>query len=523
MLKTLARIAALAGLVLGGTAEAQAPAAGTQPRTTLTVALAIQDLGRLDPHLAVGSSDRTVINWMFTGLVRFRPGEANPAFIEPDLAERWTSSADGKEWTFFLRRGVQCHHGYGELTAEDVVYSLRRAADRARSAFSGDFAAVSSVEAVDPYTVRVRLSQALPAFLGLVTNYQGGQIVCKRAAEEMGENFVRRPIGTGPYMFAEYQPQQFIRLVANPQYFRGAPKLREIVVRFLTSDSTRDLAFQNGEVDMIVGRQEEQWIERMRRLPGTVVAVMEPSELNTLHLNITQPPLNDIRVRQAIATAIDRRALVQFRGPTAHREARSVVPIGNLGFAEDLTLVPADPARARALLAEAGYPNGITLRSVASSYPGLLPISEAVQGQLRRAGITLELTVVEHATYHQQIRQDLSAVTLYQAARFPVADFYLTHFYYSRSIVGTPTAITNFSHCNVADAEIEAARSETNPERQRTLWREAQVKILAALCGIPMFEGLQVWAYRANLDLGYELHGNLNLSIPITELTQFRN
>jgi peptide/nickel transport system substrate-binding protein len=484
MLNTLARIAALGGLLLAGhAAHAQAPAAATQPRTTLTVALAIQDLGRLDPHLAVGSSDRTVINWMFTGLVRFRPGEANPAFIEPDLAERWTSSADGKEWTFFLRRGVQCHHGYGELTAEDVVYSLRRAADRARSAFSGDFAAVSTVEAVDPYTVRVRLSQALPAFLGLVTNYQGGQIVCKRAAEEMGENFVRRPIGTGPYMFAEYQPQQFIRLVANPQYFRGGPKLREIVVRFLASDSTRDLAFQNGEVDMIVGRQDEQWIERMRRLPGTVVAVMEPSELNTLHLNITQPPLNDIRVRQAIAAAIDRRALVQ----------------------------------------EAGHPNGITLRSIASSYPGLLPISEAVQGQLRRAGITLELAVVEHATYHQQIRQDLSPVTLYQAARFPVADFYLTHFYYGRSIVGTPSAITNFSHCNVADAEIEAARSETNPERQRALWREAQVKILAALCGIPMFEGLQVWAYRATIDLGYELRGNLNLSIPLTELTQFRN
>src|SRR5439155_24077933 len=113
--------------------------------------------------------------------------------------------------------------------------------------------------------------------------------------------------------------------------------------------------------------------------------------LNTLQLTITQPPLNDIRVRQAIAYAIDRRALTQFRGATAHREARSVVPIGNLGFAEDLTLPPYDPARARALLAEAGYPNGITLRSVASSYPGLLPISEAVQGQLRRAGITLEL------------------------------------------------------------------------------------------------------------------------------------
>ena len=97
-----------------------------QPKTTLTVGIAAQDVGRLDPHFAVSSIDRIPVAWMFDGLVRFPPGSIDPAKIEPDLAERWEASADQKTWTFHLRRGVQFHGGYGEMTADDVVFSLKR-------------------------------------------------------------------------------------------------------------------------------------------------------------------------------------------------------------------------------------------------------------------------------------------------------------------------------------------------------------------------------------------------------------
>jgi peptide/nickel transport system substrate-binding protein len=191
-------------------------------------------------------------------------------------------------------------------------------------------------------------------------------------------------------------------------------------------------------------------------------------------------------VRQAIAVAIDRRALVQFRGATAHREARSVVPIGNLGFAEDLTLVPPiRRARARSWR-RPGFPTASPCARSRRAIPGCCRSPRRSRASCgapaSRSSSRSSSTPLSPAD-----PPDLSPVTLYQAARFPVADFYLTHFYYSRSIVGTPTAITNFSHCNVADAEIEAARTETDPARQRALWREAQVKILAALCGVPMF------------------------------------
>ena len=151
----------------------------------------------------------------------------------------------------------------------------------------------------------------------------------------------------------------------------------------------------------------------------------------------------------------------------------------------------------------------------------MLSTIEVVQALFAESGITLDLTLVEHATFHAQIREDLSQVVHYSAARFPVADVYLTQFFYGPSTVGTPTAVTNFSHCDVADAEIAAARVETDPARQLELWAEAQQKIMDAVCGIPIYQNLQLWAWKDTLDLGVEVNGSLNLSPPVTELARF--
>ena len=122
----------------------------------------------------------------------------------------------------------------------------------------------------------------------------------------------------------------------------------------------------------------------------------------------------------------------------------------------------------------------------------------------------------------QQIRQDLSPLVYYAAARFPVADIYLSQFFHSRSIVKTPTAVTNFSHCAVADAEIDQARVETDPQKQLALWHAAQRKIIEQLCGVPLFETLLVFARHSSLDYGYELKGSMSLGPLITEATRFK-
>lgn len=113
------------------------------------------DITTLDPIRATQTTDVVLVGWLYNGLVRFRPGSADPNDLEPDLAKSWETSADGKSWTFHLREGVKFHGQWGELTAADVVFSLTRAADPKRSTFASDFAGVESIAAIDDYTVRI--------------------------------------------------------------------------------------------------------------------------------------------------------------------------------------------------------------------------------------------------------------------------------------------------------------------------------------------------------------------------------
>jgi peptide/nickel transport system substrate-binding protein len=515
MRKILVAVLAFAGFLLAGEAEAQ--------KKTLVIGMGSADAGKLDPHIASTTPDKGLLQYIFNGLVRMKPGQISPDTIEPDLAESWSSNPAGTEWTFHIRHGVQCHWNYGEFTAEDAAYSIKRAANKATSSYSNDFSSVVSADAVDPYTLKITLKNPVAGFLGYVANINGGNMVCKKAAEEMGDGFSKKPVGTGPFMFAEYQPQQFVRLVANKQYFRGAPMLDEIMYRYIPSDASRDLAFQSGELDMIYGKQDQSWVDRTKQTPGVRVLAMEPGELSTLFLNFTEKPLDDIRVREAIAYGVDRKAIVAFKGAGTSREAVSVVPSGYLGTDEQAPLFPYDPAKAKELLKEAGYPDGVTVKTIHTTLTGMETFIEAIQAQLKKIGVNLDIELVEHATYHAQIRKDLSPLVHYQAARFPVADVYLTQFYDSASTVGAPKAVTNFSHCNFADDEIRTARVETDPAKQKELWKTAQEKIIKAVCGVPVYEQLQLWAWKDNLDLGYDLKGSLNLAPPVTEKTHFLN
>lgn len=492
----------------------------TQAKDSLTFSGAGKDVGQLDPHLSTKSHDKILFGMMFNGLVRFKPGSMDPKQIEPDLATHWKVSNQGLVWTFYLRKGVQFHNGYGELTADDVVGSLKRAANPEVSAVSSDYNSIESIEAIDPYTVKITLKSAVPYFLGVVANYHGGNIVSMKAVKELGDKgFKSNPVGTGPYAFSEYKTKQYVKLDAHDNYFRGAPKIKSLTYRYVPSDSSRELAYSKGELDLFQGKREIVWVNRMGKKSDVKLDVFEPGELRTLHLNTTVKPLSDLRVRQAIAHALDRDMLRNFVGKELTRTAWSPVPNGYLGHSSDIQKYPHNIEKAKQLLAEAGYPEGFSIKMVSTKLPALLNPLQVIQEQLKRVGIKLEIETVEHSSWHAKIRKDESPIVLYGAARFPVADTYLSQFYHSNSIVATPKAVTNFSHCNVADEAIEKARVEQNPEIQDKYSQEAQNKIMEHVCSVPLFETLQVWARHPKLDYGYKLEGSLNTGPIITEKT----
>lgn len=492
-------------------------------KTELKLGAAAADIGNLDPHFASSTSDRTLVAWIFGGLVRFAPGSTDPALIEGDLAESWEASDDKLVWTFKLRPGVQWHHGYGEVTAEDVVFSLEKAADPNRSAFASDYKAIKSVEALDPYTVRITLHNQVPSLLGLLTNYSGGFIISKKAYEERGEGFTRNPVGFGPFQFESVEPGVAVHFTAHDKYFRGKPKIEKVTYRLLNAPAGRDLAFTAGEIDVSAGTTDKRWLERMKQMPGTVVDIFDPAELTVIHINRNQKPFDDIRVRQALAYAINPKEIAEFRSSDFTRVAKSVIPSNNLGFNPDPGLVETNIEKAKELLAEAGYPDGLTIKMISSQMPSYATMDQLLQAQLAKAGIKLELEPVEHATWHQMIRKDLNPIVDYGAARFPVADTYLTQFYHSNSAIGAPGQVTNFSHCSVADKQIEEARTETDPQKQIALWQEAQKLIVADVCAVPVTETAQVWIRNDKLDWGYDLKGSMSLGPLLTEQTHFKD
>ncbi len=528
---TAALSLALLGSAMAGVLVNQAGAQDDRPVMRFGVNAA--DLATLDPHFASGTQDRTVVDMIFNGLVRSQPGTS--AEMEPDLAVAIPEPeiVDGKQvWTFELRDGVMCHptadsEAY-ELTADDVVYSLEKSADSERSAYAGDYSGMT-FEAVDDKTVAITVDSPLSPtlFLPKVANYAGGFIICSQAAEALGDEGIKtNPVGTGPFRFESYTPQNSVVLVANDDYFRGAPKLGGVEIRYMPDPSSRELGLQSGELDAASGVNEAQWVERINAEGALQADVFGVAEAVWVNLNLTQEPLNNPQVREAIALALSKDEHGALRGEPVSELIYSVVPAqlmpGGLTQEEAVEAgvdYEQDIERAKELMAEAGYADGFTLDLVTSEMTDYRSNYEVMQAELAEIGITINLTVVDHATMHEQIREDVNPMVIYVAFR-PNANVYLTQFFHSDSIVVTgATPNVNFSHYDAIDDLIEQARAETDPEAQAELWKQANIQILTDIAAIPLYSQNQVYARTPAVDYGHELVSSLALYPQITELT----
>jgi peptide/nickel transport system substrate-binding protein len=517
-MRILGHIALMLLLVLALVASRPAGAG----EKVLRVGVNDADIATLDPDRGVQTSDMHIMGSMFNGLVRLSPGEVNLDRIEPDLAERWQVSPDGRDYTFTLRKGVQFHRNYGELTAEDVIYSLKRAADKNRSNFFKTFEAIESATAADRYTVKVHLKQFEPSFLGGLIPYRGGQIISKKASEELGDRFGANPVGTGPFAFQRYEPKQLVELRGHKKYFRGTPKLDGVIYRFMPDLSTRELAFDQGELDIIEGIKEQRWVDRMRSKPNTKIDILGPGELACVFINMDKKPFDDIRVRRALSYAVDRNEMLAVIGKEVAIPDYGPLPLGYQGGVDQgLPGYEYNPEKAKTLLKEAKQEN-LSVSIVMSQRSSFVRPMEILQEQFRRVGVSLQINPVDHNAYHAQIRKDVNALVLYIAARFPVADPYLTEFFHSRHTVGTPTAVTNFSHYGGVDAELDQAAHEVDAKKRFALWRKAQEKIMEDAVAIPLYVLKAPYVLHTNVDLGYAAKASLFLGPEYTEATSIR-
>lgn len=519
-----------------------AGAAMAQDGDRLTIAFDASDLTSADPHFAAATQDRAVVDMVFNGLVRYAPGDVTE--FQPDLAESWEVSDDGLTWTFDLRQGVQCHPWNGndgyELTSEDVVYSLRKAADADTSAYAGEYTGMS-FEAAGPYTVEITVDQPISESLMLpkVADYSGGFVVCSRAVEDLGiDGFANNPVGTGPFVFDSYETQQQITLQANDDYFRGAPELAGVTVRYMPSVTSREAGLDTGELDVIEGPPEQPWVESMRDRGLGEVMVFGPGETATLHFNTSTPPLDQLAVRRALAQCIDRSLVRATVGEAVTNPLHSPVPpllaggMTEAQVSEAGLTYPMDQEAARQALADAGVEDFSTEVVISERASYLAPMQN-LQSQLTQCGVQLELRVVDHSTMHTLIREDTNQIILYIAWR-PNADVFLTRFYHSDSIVVTgDNPDTNFSHFGGTDVDgdgeidgvdglIEEARATLDQERQVELWQQAQREILDMAVAYPLYIKSLVFARSADVDFGYEVDSTLALYPQITEDTSIR-
>jgi len=441
-------------------AGALAAAPGAQPvrggRITISVGT---DVLTFDPHNYKATTDLIVDRLIFDTLVTLDMQMR----LRPSLAVRWLNLGP-TAWRFELRRGVTFSDGT-PFNARAVKVSLERAAKAPRAA--GFVGAIAGVDIVDDATVIIRTSRQFAPLLNHLTSPVAG-IVSPAALEKAGEEIVRTPVGTGPYLLKEWIPNQRTVLVRNPTYWGKAPAIDEVVFRPITDESTRYLAFRGGEVD-VLSDPPPNLLNQLKANPRVEVLMSPATRDFRVGFTMSNPVTSDVRVRRALAMAIDRAALVKFVAEGLAREATCGIIPPELMKTEPCVSLEYNPDRARQLLAEAGKAGGmdVELWTPEGRYLRDKAIAEAVQQQLAKVGVRVRLRVMEWGAY-------LDALTRHEAQMFIIGWGFTTgdpatamrQNFWSRSA---------FNFADYKDAEVDRmldeAEAEFNPVKRAALYR----------------------------------------------------
>jgi peptide/nickel transport system substrate-binding protein len=496
---------------------ALATPAVAQPAGTLVVGLVAEPVN-LDPAQVTDLNSNRVGRRVVETLVTF-PDESTQ--IIPGLAESWTISKDGLQYTFKLRSGIKFHDGT-PLTAEAVKFSIERQVNPEHPAHKLGkypfanffFGNVKAVEALSNERVAFLLKEPRASFLAILTA-GAASIVSPAAVMKSGPDYVLHPVGTGPFKFVSWDRGQRVVLEKNPSYWKFPVKLDRVIYRPIVEDQARLTELLTGTLDLIVGVPAD-YVSQLEG--GGKVGVLKQVGAHVWYLGINnqKKPFDDKRVRQALNYAVNKDAIVRDVLKGTGTPSRG--PVLPNTWAADATLkaYPYDPERARKLLAEAGYPNGFsTTLWVPESGSGMqspVAMSTVMQSNLKAVGVNVTLQTMEWGAFLAKLRskeQELFALSWMAGTEDPDMVMYpLLH-----SSQWTPNGPNRAMYKNPRfDDLLQQARVTTDQARRASLYKEAQRILVDDAPWVFVDHEIQIAALARRVQ-GFKLHPSFDLRV----------
>lgn len=379
---------AAGSLALGTSGCAGQPGATAGPRV-LRVAQS-KDVKGLDPHLESGLEGMNVLINIFDTLTE---RDVNNRLV-PRLATSW-EAVDDHRWRFHLRDGVRFHNGES-FDADAVKFSIERLVDPATKSTIVELRAVKSVEVIDRLTADFLMSAPDPVIPEKVSLFGGVMLPPQHLRQVGAAEFARRPVGTGPFTFLDWHKDVRLRLGANAAHWKARPAYDELHFLPMPNASSALANLQSDGVDLVSAIEPEAALQ-LKGFRDVDVLTYPGIRMNFVVLDTRHPILKDLRVRQALNHAVDVPLLIRSILDGTAREAPTIVPREAFGFDDAVKPFVRDQDRARNLLAEAGYPDGLELTFTASNKDLLL--CQALAGMLRQVGVDLKLELLEPGTY----------------------------------------------------------------------------------------------------------------------------
>jgi peptide/nickel transport system substrate-binding protein len=437
----------------------------------------LTDILSQDPFDIQTVTDQYIASNVHCQLVKFTPGGSGE--ILPDLATDWSVSDDGLVWTFNLVDNAQFHKGYGPVTADGVKYSLDRILFGEEPSPNAVYInKIEEVVVIDSTTVELRMSEPQASLLtGLA--YRPGFIVPQAAVEELGDNFKTNPVGCGPYVFESWTPGIDVVLTRNEEYFGDLPTINRAVFRVIPDEAVAALAFEAGELDVFITRSGDV-LAGLRDNPNYQVDLTPSPSYRVLVMNMSKPPFDNKLVREAIAHAINKDEIIELLGGTL---SPIDSPLDAYRFSgTDYKRYEYDPERSRALLTEAGYPDGLDLDlqfTQLSPWPDIVPI---ISQQLAAVGVRLNATVMEHGAWTSFWQTGDYTINVQPLGRPPDPDLPLQIAFHSER---TPPG-ANMAYYSGIDDLIEAGSVATSDAERAEIYAEIQRQIAEDVPVVPI-------------------------------------